>query len=280
MSFTRCTKDSPCRICRGADWCRFSSNGACLCYRSQMRNVSGYRGPYAAPNGGFIYHPSTPALGFRSDFTAFKFTKGIERPPVDWAGEVQQSLQNSHERTKELAGLLGVNPEALTDLECGWLHGKWTFPMRDGDGQYCGVLARDHAGQKRCLLHSKKGLFFHPEALAKAFEQDDLPILLAEGPSDTAPPRHQGLVTVHGHEVLGDGTWQNGAYQDPRCREGHAALCTSALLQAIGRARSHLPEGRGENPGRMADRTAGFYRAEGWGREGCPLGRWKKRRMR
>ena len=28
-------------------------------------------------------------------------------------------------------------------------------------------------------------------------------------------------------------------------------------------------ESGGENPGR----TPGFYRAEGWGREGCPIGR-------
>ena len=104
--------------------------------------------------------------------------------------------------------------------------------------------------------------------------------LLVLGTPRVNPADISAWLTVHGQEVLGDGTWQNGAYQDPRWQEGHAALCTSALLQAIGRARSHLPEGRGENPGRMADRTAGFYRAEGWGREGCPLGRWKKRRMR
>ena len=91
--------------------------------------------------------------------------------------------QQAEPRLQDLSRQLEVSVEALRSLKVGYdqYREQYLFPERDGQGAIIGILTRDSDGQKRRLKGSKNGLSY-----ADAWDQGEGPVLLVEGPTDTA----------------------------------------------------------------------------------------------
>lgn len=81
-----------------------------------------------------------------------------------------------------LADELGLSIGSVRRLGIGWSakHGAWTFPMRSADGNVAGIRLRLPDGRKLSVKGGREGLFV-PDGLT-----GDGPLLVAEGPTDTA----------------------------------------------------------------------------------------------
>jgi hypothetical protein len=103
-----------------------------------------------------------------------------------------------------LAGELGVSAEALARLGIGWSErsGAWAFPMADAGRRVLGIRLRTELGRKFAVRGGREGLFI-PDGLGSAG-----PLLIAEGPTDTAALLDLGFV----------------AFGRPSCRGGRDLL--------------------------------------------------------
>ncbi|MEX1223128.1 MAG: hypothetical protein WEA31_01150, partial [Pirellulales bacterium] len=88
-------------------------------------------------------------------------------------------------RLTNLAKRLGLPPWALKELHVGYgqvnQRQVYTFPEFDGTGRITGIALRYASGQKGFLKGGKRGLILPPR-----WHKGDGPILVVEGPSDTA----------------------------------------------------------------------------------------------
>lgn len=89
---------------------------------------------------------------------------------------------------KELADKWGYNPRYLSDAGCGWHPEKkcWVFPMYNLNRHLCGLKARNRAGRKWTLAHSRLGLLI-PRSYKPV-----CPVLICEGESDMTALLSQG----------------------------------------------------------------------------------------
>lgn len=95
----------------------------------------------------------------------------------------------------ELRGLaesLGLSVESLRRLRIGWhaYHRAWTFPMQDHLGQVRGIRLRFTDGRKKAVFGGHDGLFI-ADGLTYS-----TPLLIAEGPTDTAALLDLGFEAV------------------------------------------------------------------------------------
>lgn len=105
---------------------------------------------------------------------------------------------------ERLAGKLGLTPGSLLRLGLGWARaaeieaegtvcrgsGCWSFPMRDGRGNIVGIRLRTPDGFKYSVNGGRQGLHI-PTDLPTG-----RPLLLAEGPTDTAALLDLGFAAI------------------------------------------------------------------------------------
>jgi phage/plasmid primase-like uncharacterized protein len=84
---------------------------------------------------------------------------------------------------QRLVFALGLSVDSLNRLAIGWSsdHEAWSFPMTDPGGNVRGIRLRRPNGFKFSVTGSKEGLF-----LPAGTEADSSPLLVCEGPTDTA----------------------------------------------------------------------------------------------
>jgi hypothetical protein len=123
---------------------------------------------------------------------------------IDFAKYLNENGCNARER-ELLAYLLGVDAEALRQLQIGWASETkeepehWLFPERDGSGVITGLLRRYPNGEKKRMFGSRSGLVFDPAA---PFGEAEV-LLIVEGPTDVAAALTMGLQAVGRPNNLG-----------------------------------------------------------------------------
>jgi hypothetical protein len=85
-------------------------------------------------------------------------------------------------RLDRLARGLGLSVDGLRRLGIGWCDEPraWSFPMVDAHGRVLGIRLRTEAGRKFAVRGGHEGLFVPTDLIGAG------PLLLAEGPTDTA----------------------------------------------------------------------------------------------
>lgn len=163
------TAKHPCPICGKPDWCQFGDR-AMKCMRVESEK--------ACPSGGWYHFYESARLTRPPIYQARKAT-GVE---IDAESIAHRYASNTRlGRYQELAGTLGVLPEALIALKAGVIdRDTWSFPMRDGNGKVIGIRVRNTVtGQKWAITGSRQGIF-----VADVPKQ---PIaFIPEGPTDCA----------------------------------------------------------------------------------------------
>lgn len=114
------------------------------------------------------------------------------KPSVDWVERAARYVRATSEaRLAEFARALGVTPEALGAIDCGWDGRKFTFPERDAKGSVVGIATRNPDGRKGFMKGGKRGLIV-PRDLDDRFGI----VFVVEGPTDVAACLSMGLVAV------------------------------------------------------------------------------------
>lgn len=227
------SRQEPCPICKGEDWCRLSADGeAALCGRASDA-PDGWREVKPAKDGRKVYGRDDR----RSQRNASNSTSRRAPPdgPVrNWTAEAErcQRLLKDDQLAK-LASELGVLPNALRQIGvgvasadelrgigaggAGWKEnyprGAYTFPERSGDGHIVGLSLRAQDGRKGFPSGAKRGLI-----VPSQLEELSDPVLGPEGATDVSGLLTLGLAAVgrpsntggaedlaellHGREVL------------------------------------------------------------------------------
>ncbi|MGE3852279.1 MAG: hypothetical protein AB7K09_11090 [Planctomycetota bacterium] len=160
----------------------------------------GWRVGKRSPANGTIFFPSDTRITGVARERVFltprlnRLNPRDKQPAVDWADVHAACLAKlSPRRADQLACELDVSTDAVRALGAGWypLWACWTWPMRDATGRVVGISTRDRRGQKRCLTHSRLGLFV-PDNLAELPD----PVLIVEGASDCCAAWDANLAAV------------------------------------------------------------------------------------
>lgn len=191
------TRRQPCPICghpqhKPVGWCLHDSQrGLTLC--------------------GHV--PSNRRIGDEAGWLHGKEIKSLDRavaskpkpkPKFDPSPMVKFKAAMNNQRYQSLAHELGVTVASLQAIDTGWdaEHDAYAFPMRDRWRNIIGVRLRRPDGFKFAIENSRNGLFY-PELV------NDGPVLLPEGPTDTA-----SMISL-GFDSIGR----------PFCRGGIEMLC-------------------------------------------------------
>ncbi len=170
----RVSRAHPCPICGKPDWCLVSADGAvAICPRTPEGALKDLG------EAGYLH-----AVDPEREISLAHLPPVPDRTPRrDFEPMLRHHREQAEPRLHDLARKLGVSVDALRSLKVGFneYRGQYLFPERDGQGDIIGILTRDSAGQKRRLRGSKNGL-----AYADAWDKGEGPVLLVEGPSDTA----------------------------------------------------------------------------------------------
>lgn len=170
MNPIRVTKQHPCPVCGKPNWCMVGEKWV-ICMRISSKMTKNF----CDGSKGWL-HPVGE--------TAHKLSPPTERKPVTLDVRTVLREWGRHRRPGAmslLASDLGVTLESLELLGCtkAPIHGTWAFPMRTGEGEFCGIRLRRDNGDKWAERGSHQGLFI-PQA------QFSPVILICEGPTDTA----------------------------------------------------------------------------------------------
>jgi len=180
-AWVRVTRQAPCPVCEKPDWCTVTADGALVCC---MRVTSDRK----AKNGGWIHR-----IGSCSD-------SRLLPPPQDRKLMLDCAAYHAALRRRwdwrwndGLAMDLGVDADALELLQPAFdaANNAFAFPMRDGGGAVVGIRLRARDGRKWAVRGSRAGLFYS-SALAQSAE----PLVICEGPTDTAAALSLGLRAV------------------------------------------------------------------------------------
>lgn len=171
----RVTKKHPCPVCGRPDWCGTSPDGTLACC---MRIKS----DRPARNGGWLHRiadaPQQPLP--RVHVLPPRATAPRE---INWAAMLRRFERDTRTAEAErLATTLGVSQGSLLRLGISWAapHRAWGFPMSNALRETIGIRLRAESGRKWAVRGSRNGLLW-PEDLTGT-----RPLLLAEGPTDTA----------------------------------------------------------------------------------------------
>lgn len=181
----RVSHDRPCPVCEKHDWCLVAADGsAAMCARVQEGSVK------KAGEAGWL-HIIDPNVARPAKQQSFP--QPARKPLRNWSNQLARYESERGSALDQLSVQLGVSRESLERIHTGYDSFKkwWTFPERDADGKVIGILRRDHSGEKKRLAGSRCGLCYPFD-----WKQTPGPILLVEGPSDTATVLTMGLCGI------------------------------------------------------------------------------------
>jgi hypothetical protein len=181
MNWFRVTKKTPCRICHKPDYCTFSELGDCC-----MRIAS----EFPLRNGGFLHKADTSASAIRE-----KLMRPMPPPRVVIDPEAimkRYTAGTADADRKAYATKLGVDPYAVEVLGAAYAleRNAWAWPMRDGDGDICGIRLRSDDA-KWAVTGSKAGLF-----IPQISNSQGIDALICEGPTDCAAALTLGYFAI------------------------------------------------------------------------------------
>ena len=190
-SWRRCGKDAPCPMCGKEQWCGISGDGsAAICMRIESGKPT--------RNGGWLHvlvQKDTPPPSQRYRLPASLC------PPAFGALAEQLQRQMTHGNLTTLARCLGVTSSALIRIGCGRNGPANSFPMTNSHGRIVGIRYRhSHTGSQWSERGGKEGLFV-PSGVTTGS-----PLLLPEGPTDTAALLSIGDLSVIGRPSCSGGT--------------------------------------------------------------------------
>jgi hypothetical protein len=207
-------KGDPCPVCEGEDACSVGADGLIFCRRRHDK-VPGFvyygRAGKDEQWGQFRREDDPVAVERERQYQERRRHNGREDP---WVQRAQGPSANGHaggngadwearhrrcvealtpDLLDELAEALGLPHAALRALEVGWSaeDEAWTFPERNDQGKVVGLLRRYRNGSKKAMHGGGRGL-----NLPVGWEGREGPVLLAEGPTDTATLVALGLCAV------------------------------------------------------------------------------------
>ena len=205
---TQVTPGKPCEICGESDWCLRSGDVA-HCNRVseppsgwvRVRRHSG--GCTSFRRGGSKLATDAPSGAVRQSAD----DTGLERPDPKWTRLAKRYAKKlTRQLLRRLARDLGVTAESLRCIGVGWhpTLNCYTFPHYDHLRRVVGIGTRYPDGRKRFIKGGHPGLHL-PEGL----EGMPDPVLIVEGPSDTAACLSMGLAAIgrpnnYGSEYLSD----------------------------------------------------------------------------
>jgi hypothetical protein len=194
-NWTRVSRTTPCPICGKSDWCLIAADeSACICPRVES--------PKRAGDAGFLHVLAERRSGAIS--TVRRVVIPAIVPPTDLTALAAQYRQGvSPERLTDFATSLDLSVASLATLGVGWSDGHlaWSFPMIDPTiGTVVGIRLRDLTGKKFAVRGGKEGLF-----LPVAGRDAEGPLLVAEGPTDSAAAYDLGFRNVAGRPSCAGG---------------------------------------------------------------------------
>jgi energy-coupling factor transporter ATP-binding protein EcfA2 len=189
------SRNDPCPLCGGKDWCSASSDGdAVVCGRAPEL-PPGWRQASTAADGRGVYVRG----GERARAPRPAPPKPTGQAPRDWAALEERSRKSlTNGQLDSLARELGVGSNALRTVGLGWLSaellrdvgagggdgwtcdaGAYSVAERDGRGRVVGLALRAPGGAKGYPSGARRGLVVPANI-------DDLggPVLAVEGASD------------------------------------------------------------------------------------------------
>ena len=194
----RVTKARPCVICERQKFClRTPNNERVICTKVK----EGSKKWCENASGWLHILVDDPNFRRRKKMTGWQTCGKATKQPKNYGDDHYERFttlaqQYTDRMTPTLldqaAKLLSVSAESLTRLRIGVDHrGQLTFPMSDGHGRVIGIRTRNLAtGKKLAERNSHNGLFV-PEGLT-----NEGPLLLCEGPSDTAAALDLGFAAI------------------------------------------------------------------------------------
>lgn len=189
MSWSRVSARKRCAICDKPDWCSFTADGAARCMRVDVA-PPGWRCIKTHDDGGHTYRPEGEKQ------TTYEPRRTAPRKLPDFGTVHGKCFSDcSYEMAQKLADRLGIKKgSTLSAMGLGWHTSLevWTFPMYADPDHVIGLRTRADDGSKRAVRGSASGLFMVPADL----EYWGTPILVCEGPTDTAVANELGFTAV------------------------------------------------------------------------------------
>lgn len=205
-------KSNPCGCCGRTGWCASSDADGPVtwyCMRSHKPEFtvpSGYKVIKETPDGGVVV-----ALADKDKESTWKpKRKKVElkkpEPKLDWTS-IQASLWMDARQIEieKFAEEIGVTSRSLITLGIGRHdeHEAWSFPMMDENLETIGFRLRNDEGSKYAIKKSKSGIF---TGLCSMDDRLGSPVLIAEGPTDTAALISIGYISAMGRPSCSGGT--------------------------------------------------------------------------
>lgn len=173
----RVTKARRCPICDKPDWCGVAEDDSlAICMRVADGAVKQTR------NGGWLH--LLQDVSWRPVRRAVRTVRlDLMRPLRADLGDMAAEYRTAVEPASlaALADELGLSVRSLQRLGIGWAGWGWVFPMTDASGTVRGFRIRKRNGTKLALKGGREGLF-----IPSGLDGGDVPLLLCEGPTDTA----------------------------------------------------------------------------------------------
>lgn len=188
----RVSRDKPCPVCGKSDWCLVAPDGsAAICQRvkegSRRRcGEAGYLHILNDRHNGHDRHKS--GARWRHSVTVGHGGQSQTQDFDQMSAECR--LRLADDRLQALAHSLNLSAQSLQRLRVGWDGRAFTFPMSDDCGKTIGIRRRFSNGSKVSVKGSRNGLFI-PADLTEAG-----PLLICEGPTDTAAALDLGFVAI------------------------------------------------------------------------------------
>lgn len=192
----RVSRSKPCPICGKPDWCSVSADGAvALCQRVES--------PKRIGDAGWLHRLTEDALNNRRPVRTVRLApKRTPRADLPKLNDHYRAAVKPDE-LQRLADTLGLSIDSLQRLGVGWAaeHRAWTFPMTDTAGQVRGIRLRRSDGSKFAVKGGRDGLF-----IPAGIDHAEMPLLICEGPTDTAALLDIGFCNVLGRPSCTGGT--------------------------------------------------------------------------
>ena len=192
----RVSRSKPCPICEKPDWCSVSADGTvALCQRVES--------PKRIGDAGWLHRLTDDPRDVRRSVRTVRLAP-IPTQIADLTKLADRcKAAVNHGDLQSLADSLGLSVASLQRLGIGWSadHRAWSFPMTDTARQLRGIRLRRPDGFKFAVKGGRDGLFI-PAGLHHA----DMPLLICEGPTDTAAILDTGFGNVIGRPSCTGGT--------------------------------------------------------------------------
>lgn len=158
---------------------------------------------------------------------------------LDWRAMLARYRNETDPASLErMAAELGLTAGSLRRLGIAWAgpHRAWAFPMYDENLRVIGIRLRGQDGRKWAVGGSRSGLFIPDAGTGGKFS--DGPVLVCEGPTDTATMLDLGFPTIGRPSCIG-------------CEEIVAQLCRrrDVVIVADRDEPKTAPDGRVFRPG-------------------------------